>query len=55
MTKRRYSVSGTDEAGDTHIFCTDNQQRAEDMRQQMSQKLRNVEFVETTQINFAND
>ena len=43
---RRFSVRGFDEAGDLHLFVTDDQERAITMQNQMVQRLKNVTLTD---------
>ena len=45
MLERLFRVSGCDDNDDVHGFCTNDRQRAEDMRAQMEQHLQRVQLV----------
>lgn len=39
MAKRKYEVSGEDDRGDVHSFCTDDCERAEEIEKVMREDL----------------
>ena len=43
MAKRKYEISGTTEDGDIWTFATDDRERAEEIREEMSDDLNEVE------------
>lgn len=47
MPKRKYEVSGTDDLGDLHIFCTDDRERAEEILELMREDLDEVTLSES--------
>lgn len=42
MAKRKYEISGTTEEGDVWTFATDDRERAEEIRDEMSADLSEV-------------
>ena len=43
MAKRKYEISGTTEEGDVWTFATDDRGRAEEIREEMGEDLKDVE------------
>ena len=47
-TARRYTVSGTDDLDDVHIFRSDDRRRAEEIAKLMREDLDGVELTESS-------